>query len=799
MTADVWKFKPAARRPGAALTWFQSWLFQQAAGRFQSVKPPSFDEHIRNVIAVAARRSGKTVGSRAVTIAGGLDDGPGDVGYMAPTLGQAKRLLWRPLMQDLRDPAAKAFIEGKPNNSELTIEFKSGTRLYLYSADAYERVRGDGFKLFITDETDDPNFTDEVFDEAVRPALSDNLGLLLQLGTPKGRGRLYREYRKGLAGDHFDPSYSTIQVTSLEAGIIARSEIERARKALPKRAFEQEYLATFNAPVGLVYDEWNEERHVVGAHQIPDHFDEYIAGVDWGTAARGSMLIAGIDRISLPATDDYDACELPRIWILEEHTASGVPYTDDGWWKIARDLQRQYHPTRWYCDPSGGSDEGTAARAEGYLRQLANVLSTVDNGARVVPADNRVSPGISAVQQFLHFDDVLGEKPRFFVLNTCKNLIGEFGSYRWAANAKSEDEFEDRPVKQNDHCFVAGTMVMTERGSVPIETVSSADRVLTRLGYRQVVAAGMTQESAQTFVVEMSNGASLEGTGNHPVWIVGHGWKRLDALRYGDILQSWRAFTANLRSSSSTVLHSGATPSQSEGNCANTTAVAAGCVCTVPCGNSTTALCRRVITSITRTKTRSTTTSPTSNACPLVSTSRSTSRQKSARAVVHGSQGSGHWQPLGTEATQGARGMWSTAKASGSAECQPSEPANSAAQSTRALPCRRAASAATTASRHGDGAPGSITSSGHAQSAAPHTRSGSIAASLPVRVLAVRPSPGRTAVYDLTVEDVPEFFANGVLVHNCLDSARYLTHTHFFGKRRPGGRNDGAGWEGRGR
>ena len=29
------------------------------------------------------------------------------------------------------------------------------------------------------------------------------------------------------------------------------------------------------------------------------------------------------------------------------------------------------------------------------------------------------------------------------------------------------------------------------------------------------------------------------------------------------------------------------------------------------------------------------------------------------------------------------------------------------------------------------------------------------------------------AVYDLTVEDAHEFFANGVLVHNCIDATRY--------------------------
>jgi len=29
-------------------------------------------------------------------------------------------------------------------------------------------------------------------------------------------------------------------------------------------------------------------------------------------------------------------------------------------------------------------------------------------------------------------------------------------------------------------------------------------------------------------------------------------------------------------------------------------------------------------------------------------------------------------------------------------------------------------------------------------------------------------------VYDLTVEGVPEFYANGILVHNCLDAGKMM-------------------------
>jgi hypothetical protein len=445
----VWQFKPARRRPGSRLTWFQSWLLTRQT---------------RHLVAVAARRSGKTVSTRALAIAAALDPGPGDVGYMAPTLGQAKRLLWRPLMEDLRDPAAKHFINGRPNASDLFIEFRTGCRLMLYSAEAAERVRGDGFKLFITDESDDPRFTDDVFDECVWPALADNRGRLVQLGTPKGRGRLYREFRKGQAAspaDIRDPDYESIQVTSLEAGIIDRAEIERARRTRPKRAFAQEYLATFNAPEGLVYDEWNDDRHIVSAAKVPkrEDLDEVICGVDWGTAKRGAMLVLGIDRIWVPETEDYEACEMPRVWLLEEHSHAGMAYADRsgdraGWWGIARQIQRQWWPTRWYCDPAGGEAEETEAETAGYLLQLQRVLAQVDNRALVVPGDNRVSLGVSALQGFVHFDDVLLEAPRLHVLDTCPITVGEFQGYRWATT-RIEGEYEDRPVKSNDHCLDA--------------------------------------------------------------------------------------------------------------------------------------------------------------------------------------------------------------------------------------------------------------------------------------------------------------------------------------------------------
>jgi hypothetical protein len=428
----TWRFQPNPKRLNQRCTPFQSWFITRQS---------------RNIVAVAARRSGKTVAARARILRRCLSTPNGLVGYIGPTLKQAKRLIWRALMRDLQAPEARSFLAPRGvNRSDLTIDFANGCRFCVYGAERPEQIRGDGFDELVVDEGDDPNFDDAIFNDVIGPALSDQLGTLAQLGSPKGRGRLCREWRKGQESspdEERDATYESIQVTAAQAGIIAPSEIARAKRIRPPRSYRQEYEASFEAPVGIIYDEWDECVHVVSS--IPERFEEVIAGVDWGTANRGAMLPIGIDRVVLPETEEYDECELARAWVLDEESHAGMGYDDDGWWRVARQIQQRWHPTRWYADPAGGR--------EGYLRQLRNALAGSDGPpVEVVPADNQVGPGIAAVEALLHHDEVIGDPPRLLVHERCKWLRKEIADYRWRAHATVEDEFTDEPVKSNDHC-----------------------------------------------------------------------------------------------------------------------------------------------------------------------------------------------------------------------------------------------------------------------------------------------------------------------------------------------------------
>lgn len=90
----------------------------------------------------------------------------------------------------------------------------------------------------------------------------------------------------------------------------------------------------------------------------------------------------------------------------------------------------------------------------------------------------------------------------------------------------------------DDICLAAGTLVETASGKLPIEAIGSGDQVLTRRGLRRVLWAGITSASAKTITVEFSNGTHLRGTPNHPVFVHGKGFIRLDSLRYGDKIES---------------------------------------------------------------------------------------------------------------------------------------------------------------------------------------------------------------------------------------------------------------------
>lgn len=370
--------------------------------------------------------------------------------------------------------------------------------------------------------------------------------------------------------------------------------------------------------------------------------------------------------------------------------------------------------------------------------------------------------------------------PRLLVYSTCTNLIADL-----AALPRSKSNPEDAETTGvDDHtCLVAGTLVDTSHGPTPIESINAGDKVWTRAGLRRVDAAGMTGRDREVGTVVLSNGQTITGTPDHPVWVEGHGWRPLNALRYLDILRAWTPQSAS--QSSSEASSSAATPtpkpkpndaisspvSQTDSEASSDSTRKSGSTPTASTGSRTATTCT------TRTATTSTTTPTTSNSSAAPTTSGSTGKVKSGSsggAKPSRSLSSTHALGTGQRPASHSTASWEGSHGRGGSLNLGS--ARTAVTSSSLVTDRQGlASAPTTARRRRDECPESTTFPATAPSVEPSSPSTSTPRPRPVPVHVLVPySPRPSAdVYNLAVEGESEFFANGVLVHNC-DALRYL-------------------------
>lgn len=307
----------------------------------------------------------------------------------------------------------------------------------------------------------------------------------------------------------------------------------------------------------------------------------------------------------------------------------------------------------------------------------------------------------------------------------------------WANGAMATTFSADEPDRlrgpQHDAgwCFIAGTVVATPIGDVPIEMLRPGDTVLTRRGPRPVLANSVRKSVVGR--VSFGNGSVLVGTADHPVYLKS-GWTRMDRLQVGDTACAIAASNGTASAGIATVKGAGHTMSAPT-NPSDQKRLSAFIA---RFGSSIAALCRTATKSITETTTRQTTTLTTLSACKkaLIRACIVPSRLlkgaigPSSRSVLFGaltvappSFGSGLDRTLGV----------SPATASGLMRIERlPEPARTAEEHSFRGTATTAISVASTWQREAE-----------------------------------------RSVYCLKVAGEPEYFANGILVHNCDELAAW--------------------------
>ena len=288
-------------------------------------------------IVAAGRRTGKSRLAAWMLIVNALQADKGQVFYVAPTQGQARDIMWQTLL-DLANPVV---VSAHINN--LQIKLVNGATISLKGADRPETMRGVSLKFLVMDEYAD--MKPEVFEQILRPALADQKGGALFIGTPMGRNHFYDLYKYAELED--DVSYAAWHFTSYDNELLDSEEIDLAKKSMSSYAFRQEFMASFEARGSEMFkEEW------VKFGDKPDVGDYYI-----------SIDLAGFEDVSKKRTKNSK---------LDESAIAVVKVNEDGWfleniiygrWDLAETARKIFEAVRDYRPISVGIERGISKQA----------------------------------------------------------------------------------------------------------------------------------------------------------------------------------------------------------------------------------------------------------------------------------------------------------------------------------------------------------------------------------------------------------------------------------------------------
>ena len=286
-------------------------------------------------VIAAGRRCGKSHLAAVSIILAALDGKPGKVFYVAPTQGIARDVMWFSLF----DIAGDLITWSNVNNLEMEI---AGNRIYLKGSDRPDSLRGVSLKHLVLDEA--AFIKPDVFNNILRPALSDRMGSCIFIGTPEGRNWFYDLYEG--AGEWED--YERWHLTTWDNPFVQRSEIEAAKATLPRWSFNQEYMASFDAQGSEYFNE--EDFDIVKAG--PKREGDYYLAVD----------LAGFRNEGVKKNKRRDSTAIACVFVTDD----GHWYVSEiikGQWDLKETADKIFRAVEKYKPVSVGIEKGIAQQA----------------------------------------------------------------------------------------------------------------------------------------------------------------------------------------------------------------------------------------------------------------------------------------------------------------------------------------------------------------------------------------------------------------------------------------------------
>ena len=498
---------------------------------------------------------------------------------------------------------------------------------------------------------------------------------------------------------------------------------------------------------GLIYDNWEVEDFDVA--EISQRMNVRFAyGLDFGYATSYTAFVA-----ALVDPKSYD------IWIYDEMYEKEMTNI-----AIAKRLtQMGYANERIIADCA--EPKSIMELRGGFLEQNPDgttIRYSTPNVQQARKGADSINNGISRIQMY-----------RIHVLPRCRNVITELSCYSWEIN--KQGEYTGKPIKKFDHaCLTGDTKIWSKEGYIPIRDIKAGMEIMSHLGWRKVLDSQLTKRSQRIWELTLKDGTVIRGTGDHAI-VTADGVKYLQDISNCDEVIKWE--NGRLEPKESNVSKSMGSDGIGTLNQLNALRGSISedtmCSCTDMSGKNTTEQSLKDVIYTTSMETPVTMTSPISKCSPHLSTDTNIQIQK--RSV------------------NGVESTWQTTKRNAEHGTHPKKGVsgtNSMSENTSGQSNHSHASAVVRNSRHnttvtidfahphvkqnGVVTPDSITRQEFVNAVVENSLSTNIEKQGPVLVpvQTVCATDDYEDVYNITVDEAHDYFANGVLLLNC-DALRY--------------------------
>lgn len=244
---------------------------------------------------------------------------------------------------------------------------------------------------------------------------------------------------------------------------LSKKEIENMTKSLPESELDSRRYGKFIQNGGLVYNEFDENIHVIDPFEIPLDWQDMIS-IDPGLHNPLSAHFYAVD---------YEG----NVYVVAEHYAAEqtVEFHSNKIKEIAQMLN-------WKRDSSGFLHALIdSAASQRTLASEKNVIELFyDNKILVNPRVNKdLFAGISVVKSYLKTSD---GRSRLFIFKNCVNLIRELKNYWWGD--------DDAPIKKDDHCldelrYYLMTKPITKEKHQKTEIQKDKEKMVRKLKYKK--------------------------------------------------------------------------------------------------------------------------------------------------------------------------------------------------------------------------------------------------------------------------------------------------------------------------